>query len=219
MRLFAIMSTPRMYRRCFLPPLPEHHRAADLLLHAADALLDGNLRQAEALVLEADFQALEDYRLAIAGPINPAIIRQAKPPAIPRLPRKGRPRMPTGAIEKQVLARDGYRCRFCDTRVIVKEAQKAFTAAFPNAARWGSGNKNCHFGLAVLRASIDHLIPFQRGGDNCICNLVTTCNPCQFGRGYFLLDEVELEDPRKRLPIVDSWDGLTRLRGLRITRE
>ena len=179
-----------MYRRCFLPPSPEHDRAADLLSRAADALLAGNLQQAEILLLEADLSALEDYRYAIAGPINPAIIRQKKLPIVPHLPRKGRPRMPGAAVEKQVLTRDGYRCRFCGTRVIVKEAQKAFTATVPKAARWGSGNKNCHFGLAVLRASIDHLVPFQRGGNNDLDNLVTTCNPCQFGRGHFLLDEV-----------------------------
>ncbi len=92
-----------MYRRCFLPLLPEHDRAADLLSRAADALLAGNFEQAEGLLLKADLQALEDYRYAVAGPINPAIIRQVKLPALPPLPRKGRPRMPSKGTEEQVL--------------------------------------------------------------------------------------------------------------------
>jgi len=40
-----------MCRRCFRPPIPEHDRAADLLSRAADALLEGNLQQAETLLL------------------------------------------------------------------------------------------------------------------------------------------------------------------------
>jgi len=126
--------------------------------------------------------------------------------------------MPTLGIEKQVMARDGYRCRFCGSRVIVKEARKAFVKALPTVARWGRTNGECHFGLAVLAASIDHLVPFQRGGNNDLDNLVTTCNPCQFGRVHWLLDEVELEDPRSYPPLIDGWDGLTRLRGLELNK-
>jgi hypothetical protein len=122
--------------------------------------------------------------------------------------------MPTAGFVRQVLARDGYRCRFCGSRVIVKEARKAFVAVLPTVARWGNRNVECHFGLAILGASIDHVVPFQRGGcSEDVYNLVTTCNPCQYGRVNWLLDEEELEDPRKYLPIIDSWDGLTRLRG------
>jgi len=204
-----------MCRRCFLPPLPEHDCAANLLSKAADALLVGDLAQAETLLVKADLKPLEEYRYSIAGPINPAIIRQTKLPVFERLPSRRHSHMPTLAVTRQVLARDGYRCRFCGVRVVVKEAQKTFTAALPKAARWGPRNQDCHFGLAILRASIDHVVPFQRGGSNEPENLVTTCNPCQFGRGVFLLDEVELEDPRKYPPVIDSWDGITRLRGMR----
>ena len=81
--------------------------------------------------------------------------------------------------------------------------------------RWDNTNQGCHFELAVLAASIDHVVPFARSGNSDPENLVTTtCNPCQFGRGNWLLEEVELEDPRTYPPLIDSWDGLKRLRRL-----
>ena len=202
-----------MFRRCLLPPLPEHDLAADLLSGAADALLRHDLPQAANLLRESDLRPLEDYRNAVAGPINSAILRQASLPVYARAHETTGPRMPTLGVTKQLLARDGYRCRFCGSRVIVKEARRAFIKALPTVVRWNGTNRGNHFGLAVLSASIDHLVPFQRGGRNDSDNLVTACNPCQFGRGHWLLDEVELQDPRMYPPNVDSWDGLTRLRG------
>lgn len=202
-----------MFRRCFLPPLPEHDLAADLLSRAADALIRHDFRLAAALLRESDLGTLEDYRYSIAGPRNPAIHRQTKLPVYARVPARSGRGTPTTRDAKQVLTRDGFRCRFCGTRVIVSEARKAFIKALPEVVRWDGTNKGSHSGLAVLAASIDHLVPFQRGGSNDLDNLVTTCNPCQYGRVHYLLNEEDLEDPRKYPPIIDRWDGLARLRG------
>lgn len=204
-----------MLRRCFVPRLPDHDLAADLLSRAADALLNRDLPQAADLLRKADLKSLEDYRYNIASRIDPSIHHQSKLPVYTRLKTSG-PRMPVAEVVRQVLARDGYRCRFCESRVIVKEARKAFTNALPTVVRWDGTNQGRHFGLAILAASIDHLLPFQRGGSNDPDNLVTTCNPCQFGRGNWLLDEVEIEDPRKYQPIIDAWDGLMKLRGFKL---
>jgi hypothetical protein len=58
------------------------------------------------------------------------------------------------------------------------------------------------------------VLPFRRGGSNDLDNLVTACGPCQYGRGHWLLQECDLEDPRSYPPVKDGWDGLTRLRFL-----
>ena len=58
---------------------------------------------------------------------------------------------------------------------------------------------------------VDHIVPYARGGSHEPVNLVTTCQPCNFGRGSWLLTEVGLIDPRTRPPIIDGWDGLARL--------
>ncbi len=121
--------------------------------------------------------------------------------------------MPSNAVELDIYARDGWRCRYCASRVILKQARKRFVKADPAAARWGRTNEEKHFGLATLTASIDHVVPFMRGGDNQPGNLVTACGPCQFGRNQWLLSEVEIADPRDFPPVVDDWDGLSRLLG------
>lgn len=87
-------------------------------------------------------------------------------------------------------------------------------STFLAEARKGKTNEDNHFGLANLSATLDHIIPHKRGGNNEPDNLVTACGPCQFGRGHFLLEEVQLEDPRTCAPKKDDWDGLTRLLNL-----
>jgi hypothetical protein len=69
-----------MPRFCFLPILPEHDLAADLLSRAANALLRHDLQEVAALLRKSDLGGLGDYRYRIAGPRNPAIHRQLKPP-------------------------------------------------------------------------------------------------------------------------------------------
>lgn len=207
-----------MLRRSFRPRIPEFDIAAALLSQAADAYLLGNHSLCEKLLKEADLRPLRDFAYLIAGPINPEIHRQSKNPSYTPLPRSELPRMPNAAETRYIYSRDGYRCRFCEARVVVKEARKVFEKAFPVAARKGDTNEANHFGLATLTASVDHLIPFRRGGTNDPHNLVTACGPCQYGRNQWTLEEVEIEDPRIYQPIIDDWDGLIRLVGCKATK-
>lgn len=200
-----------MLRRSFLPPIPEYKAAADLLSRAADALLAGDSAACERYLCEADLRALRDFSYLVCGPINPSIHRQTKNPVYERSAVRVGPRMPSKAVEHEVFARDGWRCRYCSSRVILKEARKRFVEAHPSIARWGKTNEDKHFGLATLAASIDHVKPFKRGGGNEPGNLVTACGPCQFGRNQWLLSEVEIVDPRDFPPLIDEWDGLSRL--------
>lgn len=82
---------------------------------------------------------------------------------------------------------------------------------FPSVARWGRVNRDKHHALSALNATLDHILPHSRGGTNEESNLVAACGMCQFGRGHWTLEEVGFTDPRERLPILDKWDGLTRL--------
>ena len=120
--------------------------------------------------------------------------------------------MPSAAQQYEIMLRDGFRCRFCGSCVLVKEAHRVFAREFPLEARLGGINETKHFGLATLTASVDHLVPYARGGNNNPRNLVTACGPCQFGRNQWTLEEVQVEDPWNHPPILDIWDGLSRLR-------
>ena len=203
-----------MLRRCLLEPIAEFEIAADALAAAANSLLAGDVLGTSSHLRSADLQALREYSYRVCGPISFEIHRQRNYPQYPKQDSATGARMPSKSVERQIFLRDGYRCRFCNSRVITKEARDKFRTECPQAARWGRTNDEKHFGLATLTATIDHVTPFRRGGTNAPDNLVTACGPCQFGRGHWTLDEVQLEDPRLRPPIIGDWDGLTRLTGM-----
>lgn len=116
-------------------------------------------------------------------------------------------RMPPEAETMAVFDRDGWRCRWCESRVISIKALKRMAMACPSSFRHGKANEACH-GLAMCCAvSLDHVVPHSRGGTNQRDNLITACWPCQFGRGNDTIDRLHLADPRDRQPVIDEWVG------------
>lgn len=201
-------------RRCFVEPIPEMDLVASKLSEAVDALLAGDHGLALRLLYEADPKVVFDFASTIKGPNTKHIHRvRVVPGAPPSLSRSERvtQRMPGRGEERRVFARDGWRCRFCGCRVVSKEIRREIVWRLPSAGqRWGE-RLECHNGFDTLNASLDHILPHSRGGDNSNENLVTACQLCQFGRGGCTLEEVGFADPRHWDPIVDDWDGLTRL--------
>jgi hypothetical protein len=57
----------------------------------------------------------------------------------------------------------------------------------------------------------DHVVPHAHGGTNEVENVIVACAPCNCARMECTLEEVGLEDPRMRMPVQSSWDGLERL--------
>ena len=198
-------------RRCLKEPIPEHELAASLLSHAADALLNGDMGKCARLLVQADIRKLREFEYKVAGPISYEIHRQRHLPKYDPVVAPGAKRMPSKSLESQIYNRDNWHCRYCGVKVISKKARNVFRKFFPQEARTGRTNEDNHFGLATLTVSIDHVLPYKRGGTSDPDNLVTACGPCQFGRGHWLLEEVELEDPRLMPSIKSSWDGLVRI--------
>ena len=203
------------YRRSLLPPIKDHDVAADLLDRAAVALVSGDIETCATLLIASDLKPLREFAYKVSGPISYEVHRQTKNPVFDAGPKQTTPRMPSALVAREVFRRDGWRCRYCGCRVVSRQARDTFRKFLPREARKGRTNDDNHFGLATLCASIDHVLPFRRGGTNDLVNLVTACNPCQFGKGHWTLDEVELEDPRLFPPLIDGWDGLTRLVGFK----
>lgn len=201
------------FRRCLIEPIPEHELVADLLESAANALISGDDQLCAKLLVQSDMRVLREFSYKVSGPISFEIHRQYHLPKFTPYVIKDIKRMPQKSVEREVYKRDGWRCRFCNCKVIIKEARDVFRKYFPIEARKGKTNEDNHFGLATLTATLDHIVPHKRGGSNEPENLVTACGPCQFGRGQWLIEEVELEDPRTRPVRKDAWDGLTRLLG------
>ena len=106
------------------------------------------------------------------------------------------------------MQRDGYRCRYCGTPVVSKHAQNRLHQLLPpRRFPLGKTNLGRHCIRLALTATMDHVEPYQAGGDSTEANLVTACWCCNYGKGARTLEELLLHDPRARPPIVDDWDG------------
>lgn len=198
-------------RRCLLEPTSAHAKAADLLAAAADALLSDDDKRAAAFLAQADLPAVHEHVLRLVSKMTPEVHRCIRRP-VP-LPKESRhpDRMPSQSVEWQIYARDGWRCRFCGIKVISRKARGVLVSRFPEETRWSAPEFERHAALYALASSLDHVVPHRRGGTNSADNFVTACYGCQFGRGEWSLEEVEVEDPRLHVPRIDYWDGLTRL--------
>lgn len=114
---------------------------------------------------------------------------------------------------REVLARDGFRCRYCGLEVVPKNVLAAYSAAVGLEAFRATGtNAERHGAVLAFRANVDHVIPWKLGGKTAPENLVTACWACNYGKAGYTLEQMGLEDPRAYPPEVDDWDGLSSLR-------
>ena len=203
-------------RQCLLDPIPEFDVAADYLGQSVDYLLHDDIDTGREFLVKADIPVLMDFCIKLVGPLSMEVHRNTTMPKV--LPKGDRitQRMPPMGKRREIYGRDGWRCRFCGIRVISTKARSVFRKLFPLETRWDGPEYERHAALYATAVSLDHLVPHSRGGGNDDTNLVTACFCCQHGRGQWLLDEMELLDPRERSPIVDGWDGLCRLETYRL---
>ena len=122
-------------RTCLLAPLPEHEAAARLLSEAADAILADDLDLARDLVRQADMRALFEHADLVMNGRDPHIQRRRPVEPLGSVTRVSS-RMPSAEGTAALFARDGWRCRFCDCRVIPPRARNAMRAALPAAIPW-----------------------------------------------------------------------------------
>ncbi len=121
-------------------------------------------------------------------------------------------RMPSAAVVREVYERDYWACRWCGTPIIADKPIKAMHKLFPATFKKGTTNDSMHGLMLSSRVSLDHVLPHSFGGTNDIENLVTSCWPCQFGRGNDLIERLGLSDPRDREPVASEWDGCSRFK-------
>lgn len=122
-------------------------------------------------------------------------------------------RQPTKSQMELVFQRDGYNCRYCSLRIIPNlvfdlfgkiAGLDLFGTAGPAVQRHGAA--------LTFRGCADHVVPHFLGGRTDMDNLVTACWPCNFGKDRFTVEEIGIEDPRLRPPVMsDEWDGLVSL--------
>lgn len=199
-----------MARMSFRSPIPEIYYSAELLRAAVDAHLAGNGASASSLISQANNCVVREWLESIWGKASPYVNFRIVPnsPPILKKPQRIETRMPSNTDKAALLGRDGFHCRFCGIPVIRREVRQHLHSIYPDALPWGRTNASQHAAFQALWAQYDHILPHARGGTNALDNMVIACAACNFGRMDFTLEEVGIEDPRRR-PIKHSdWNGL-----------
>ena len=201
-------------RTCLRDPIPEIADAARYLDEAVTAHLSGRTEDARSLIRRADMPELREWTESLWGSNSPYVkfrFVEGAPPSLPK-DQRIKVRMPTTAEKAALHERDGFHCRFCGIPVIRMEVRQKIKKAYPDALSWGSKNIEQHPAFQAMWLQYDHLLPHARGGDNGLDNVLITCAPCNYGRWHHTFEEVGLSDPRSKIPVTSSWDGLERFR-------
>jgi 5-methylcytosine-specific restriction endonuclease McrA len=116
-------------------------------------------------------------------------------------------------FEDEVYRRDGYRCRYCGTRILVAGLLKAFAAKLNSVAFIKSGGRtqDTQGIFHAFSPVADHVVPHALVGRTDPSNLVTSCPSCNSGKDSFTVEQLGIANPFSRPPVVDDWDGLSSL--------
>ncbi len=101
--------------------------------------------------------------------------------------------MPTAETKKIVYERDRFRCRYCQSPVLPPGVLKFVSSELGIDLSKKRTNLETHGANWLHCATIDHIAPHASGGPSDMANLATSCKACQFGKGKFSLEELELE--------------------------
>src|SRR5689334_21127934 len=116
-------------RRCLHRPIPALEIAAKLLDAAADAILAGYEAFTGEWIVQADNPVIIKHAIRLFGPMTADVHRQTRRPKTIDESARDETRMPSASVQRAIFARDGWRCRFCTTRVISRKARR-------NLIRW-----------------------------------------------------------------------------------
>ena len=102
-------------------------------------------------------------------------------------------------LQKQVFERDSYHCRYCGGKLISQEFLKTFIKRLnsPLFSR-GETNLNTHGIIHLTWPVADHVIPWNKGGQTSLDNLVSSCAPCNYGKDGYTIEQLGLIDPLTR---------------------
>jgi 5-methylcytosine-specific restriction endonuclease McrA len=198
-------------RTCLREPIPEIFRAAELLRSAMHAHQAGDHQRSIDLIARTDMPEVAAWQASIWGKGNGPVVRErpvANPLPYPPRDQLAALREPASATKRALIARDGRHCRFCGIPLIRAEVRDRILKRYAGAIRWGRKDADKHAAFQCLWLQYDHVVPYARGEDSTLENMIITCAACNYGRMDLALDEVGLIDPRARPPVLSDWDGL-----------
>lgn len=112
--------------------------------------------------------------------------------------------------QAEVFQRDDYTCQYCGMRVIPKEVFSAYSKFVGIDFFRATGTNSQRHGIVLaFRANADHVVPWIHGGQTSLENLVTSCWSCNYGKSGYTLEEIGIDDPRKKRITNPKWQGLS----------
>lgn len=135
------------------------------------------------------------------------ILNIAAPPTIESSARD--PLRSPAKLQQAVFERDNYQCRYCGNRVISQDFLKHFiTVLSSNLFTRGSTNLTTHGIIHMTWPVADHVVPWNKGGQTNLQNLVTSCASCNYGKDGYTLEQLGLDNPFDSDPVMSNWIGL-----------
>ena len=113
-------------------------------------------------------------------------------------------------IQNEVFKRDGYKCRYCGQKLISQDFIQLFIKKLNSSAfQRGKTNKLKNGIIHIAWPVADHVLPWKLGGRTDLSNLVSACATCNYGKDGFTIEQLGIENPFHREPVIDSWVGFT----------
>jgi len=109
-------------------------------------------------------------------------------------------------IQLEIWQRDNWHCRYCGCPVFYARTLKLMSNLNPNHSYFHSNGKSGEL-LPLFQwswASVDHVRPFAKGGEDMVDNYVTACWQCNL---KYRDKEVGVKKPIPNKIIDSNWDG------------
>jgi 5-methylcytosine-specific restriction endonuclease McrA len=196
-------------------PIPEIYAAWEALSTASDAHLSGDFGAAADHLSRANCPVVWSWLNPAWVDVDKHVVELRPLGDTTALPKDERDHDRTirAEVRREVIQRDGYRCRYCGIPVISADVRRFLARQYPESVLWDVYDPSKqHAGLSCMWLQFDHVLPHSHGGRSNPENVVVTCALCNFGKHGFTLRQLGLSDPCLRPPIAVTWDGLERLR-------
>ncbi len=189
--------TPPEPTLCLVVPPPQLYSATFQLALIADALEANDVAAARESLHSVDLQACRQLWQDCGDQWT---LRHRKAAHVGRTPAKRGGVSPT--MRLAMGNRDGWRCRYCALPVACNGfftclEVRLIEDAVPVNDLW-----------RIFGQSPDHVVPLAAGGANTLQNLISACAVCNYAKSACSIEELGLDDPRIREPILDGWTGL-----------
>lgn len=198
-------------KRCPLPPPDYFESCLDQFIKAYSAATQGNITESVSLLSKTRSEDLRQWFVEhgqMSGWHHRVKLLKLQKPENYAGELETNKRI--APFEKEVYARDGYRCRYCQIRVVDFKVLKSMEKLVggENFKASGTGNQIRHGISLTFRATADHVLPMSYGGRTAMENLVTSCWNCNYGKYNALLEQMNLENPiYYPTPNNLKWDG------------